>query len=271
MGVILHQTKKKELREGKNDMKKSKMKTGLVVMLATMLFVQVLVGDYSLAKPKTPAKTNELKGMVIGLDAGHQKKGNNKKEPVSPNSKKMKPKVSSGTAGVATKVSEYELNLTVAKKMKAKLESMGATVVMSRETHDVNISNIERAQLMNEAECDIVIRIHADGSDKSSVNGYSILIPSGKDTTSIQNKSKSFATLLDNSMKKQAKGIRSRGLVERSDLTGFNWSTVPVVLLEMGFMSNPSDDKRMQTKEYQEQLVQSLANACIQYQKASKK
>ena len=243
-------------------MKKSKMKIGLVVMLATMLFVQVLVGDYSLAKPKTPAKTNELKGMVIGLDAGHQKKGN---------SKKMKPKVSSGTAGVATKVSEYELNLIVAKKMKAKLESMGATVVMSRETHDVNISNIERAELMNEAECDIVIRIHADGSDKSSVNGYSILIPSGKDTTSIQNKSKSFATLLDNSMKKQVKGIRSRGLVERSDLTGFNWSTVPVVLLEMGFMSNPSDDKRMQTKEYQEQLVQSLANACIQYQKASKK
>ena len=252
-------------------MKKSNMKSGLLLILATILFVQVFVVDYSLAKPKKQTKIEELKGMVIGLDPGHQKKGDNKKEPVSPNSKRMKPKVSSGTAGVVTKVSEYELNLAVAKKMKAKLESMGATVVMSRETHDVNISNIERAKLMNDAECDIVIRIHADGSDKSSVNGYSILIPSGKDTVSIQKKSKSFATLLDNSMKNQVKGIRPRGLVERSDLTGFNWSTVPVILLEMGFMSNPSDDKRMQTKEYQEQLVQSLANACIQYQKANKK
>lgn len=234
--------------------------TAFLVAVSNFGFVSVIEAEGKSTKP--------LQGMVIGLDPGHQKKGNNEKEAVSPNSKRMKAKVTSGTAGKFTKVSEYQLNLTVGLKMKKKFESMGATVVMTREKNDVNISNIERAKLLNKKECDMVIRIHADGAESSKTNGYSILIPSGKDTVNIQKASKTFASALDKKMQKQVKGIRSRGLVERADLTGFNWSTVPVILLEMGFMSNESDDKIMQTEKYQEQLVNATAQALEEYHKS---
>ena len=50
----------------------------------------------------------------------------------------------------------------------------------------------------------------------------------------------------------------NRGVIERSDLTGFNWSKVPVVLIEMGFLSNPEEDNLLNSDSYQEKLAQGL-------------
>lgn len=206
-----------------------------------------------------------LKGMIVGIDPGHQLRGNSQKEAIAPNSSKKKAKVTSGTTGKFSKVPEHVLNLEVGLKMKKHFESLGARVVMTREKADVDISNIQRAKITNEAKCDIVLRLHADGIEDSKVSGYSILVPSGKYTEKIQKKSMDFAKILDKRIAKDCGEIKSRGLSKRSDITGFNWSSVPVIILEMGFMSNKHDDMTMQTEEYQKKLVSATAKALIEY------
>ena len=115
---------------------------------------------------------------VICIDPGHQTKGDMSQEPVAPGSSEKKFKVSWGTQGVATKIPEYELTLSASKILKKDLEQMGFKVIMTRETNDVNITNSERAIFANDNNADLVIRIHADGSDDSSTTGASLHIPS---------------------------------------------------------------------------------------------
>ena len=210
-------------------------------------------------------ESSVLVGKIISIDAGHQSHGNSAQEPIGPGSTKTKAKVSSGTRGVATGKYEYELNLEVALKLKKALVEKGMTVYMVRETNEVDISNKERAQLANDVKADLSLRIHADGSENSSVQGFSVLVPGG-DFVSQEVSSQSYAIgeCMENAL---SKGIpnKSRGIVVRKDLSGFNWSTVPAVLLEMGFMSNAEEDQRMSTETFQNDLVEAIVEALANY------
>lgn len=207
---------------------------------------------------------------IICIDPGHQSKGNSDTEQIGPNSGSYKAKVSSGTAGVATKKAEYELNLEASLKLKHILESRGYKVYMTRESHNVNMSNKERAIFANEKKVDMVVRIHADGSDNSSITGASILIPSkdGEYTAPIFENSSSCAKYVNEKM--QNSGFKVNGIFERSDLTGFNWSQVPAILLEMGFMSNYIEDTNMSNPEYQEKMMTCVADGLDNYFKNKK-
>lgn len=187
------------------------------------------------------------------------------KEPLGPNSSETKFKVSGGTQGVATKLPEYKLVLSASKILKKDLEDMGFKVIMTRETNDVNITNSERAIFANKNHADLVIRIHADGSENSSTTGASIHIPAkdGKYTTKIYPESNKCAELISAKMKQD--GFKVNNIYQRSDLTGFNWSEVPAVLVEMGFMSNPEEDKKMAQTSYQEKMMKSIALGAQQY------
>ncbi len=210
-------------------------------------------------------KKNNPKDLLICIDPGHQEKGDSSLEPVAPGSSQTKAKVSSGASGVATKKPEYMLNLEASIVLKHILEGKGYRVIMTRETNDVNISNAQRAIMANEKNVDMVIRVHADSLDNSSKTGASILIPSkdNKHTSSIYEKSNNCAKSVDEHMKKA--GIEVNGIFERGDLTGFNWSKVPVVLVEMGFLSNYNEDYMMSSPEYQRKLMQSIADGVEAY------
>lgn len=202
---------------------------------------------------------------IVAIDAGHQKKGDSSTEPIGPGASTKKPKVAGGTSGVYTKVPEYKLTLAVAKKLKKQLISQGYKVVMIRSTNDVNISNKERAQKANETS-DICIRLHADGINNSSVNGASALYPSVSNKY-IGKLSKSCKSLSENVLSSMCakSGAKSRGLSQRDDLTGTNWSTIPVTLVEMGFMTNKAEDIRMQDDDYQNKLAAGMAEGVEKY------
>ena len=210
----------------------------------------------------TKAQENIYK---ICIDPGHQEKGDTNLEQIAPGSPHKKARVSSGTCGVSTKKPEYVLNLETSLILKHILENRGYKVIMTRETHDVNISNSERAIIANNENVDMVVRIHADGLDDSSKSGASILIPEegGKYTASIFEQSNLCAQSIKESMINN--NIKINGVFERNDLTGFNWSTVPVVLIEMGFMSNYNEDQMMSNIDYQNKLMNSIADGIQQY------
>ena len=211
----------------------------------------------------TVNKKNEQ--YIICIDPGHQTKGDMSEEPVAPGSSEKKFKVSWGTQGVATKIPEYELTLSASKILKKDLEQMGFKVIMTRETNDVNITNSERAIFANDNNADLVIRIHADGSDDSSTTGASLHIPSqgSQYTSKIYPESNECAKLISLQMKQD--GFKVNDIYQRSDLTGFNWSKVPVVLVEMGFMSNPEEDQKMAETSYQEKMMKSVAEGAQAY------
>lgn len=194
--------------------------------------------------------TNKLSGIRIGLDPGHQAKGNKEQEPIAPKSSIMKNKVSSGTQGTFSKTNEYEINLIIAQKLKEKLEADGATVIMTRTTNDVNLSNRERALILNDYAVDLVIRIHCDGNENTDIHGASVLIPEGESTTLINNDSKLLGEIIIQAFCKET-DAKNRGVIFRDDQTGFNWSTIPVCTIEMGFLSNQAEDELLNT-EYRE-------------------
>lgn len=244
----------------------------LLVSIILLCCLQQNLAFSIAGKPANTGSTREeaskqiLKGKVICIDAGHQNKANYKTEPVAPGSKVMKAKTSSGTSGISTKTPEYKLNLEVALLLQEELEAMGAEVVMTRTENDVSISNIERAEIANKANACLTIRIHADGSGNNKVNGISMQIPGGKylkDKNLISESENAGKVVLDAVVK--STGAKSGGLVVRNDLTGFNWSKVPVILIEMGFMTNREEDRKLGTKEYKAKIVSGIAEGIRKY------
>jgi N-acetylmuramoyl-L-alanine amidase len=202
----------------------------------------------------TPAGSMRLSGVKIGIDPGHQARANAQLERVSPNSDEMKPKVSSGTAGVKTRASEYQVNLDVSLQLRDALEALGCTVFMTRETNDVDISNQQRAVMMNDYGVDLVLRIHCNGSERSSANGIGLYVNA---TGAIAEDSLSAAKAILPHMIR-ATGAREDGIFQRDTYTGLNWSTVPCILVEMGYMSNPEEDVKLSDPEYQAKLVSGM-------------
>ena len=110
-------------------------------------------------------------GYLVSIDPGHQAKGNSDQEPVGPGASETKARVSSGTQGVVTGIAEHELNLAVSLYLRDELLARGYSVLMIRETADVDISNAKRAELANSYSADIFVRIHGNSVSDQDVKG----------------------------------------------------------------------------------------------------
>ena len=202
-----------------------------------------------------------LQGVRIGIDPGHQAHANTARETVMPGGTETKAKVTGGTSGVASGIPEYETNLQISFKLREALESQGAEVYMTRESHDVDISNQERARMMNDYGVDLMLRIHCDGSEDASRHGISLYCSR---SNAIAAESYRAAEAILPRMC-EATGAPENGIVSNDNYTGQNWATVPCIMVECGFLSNPDEDWLLNDEDYQWKLATGLTNGIIDY------
>lgn len=213
-----------------------------------------------------------LEGAKIGIDPGHQRKGDSHTESSKPSGGSSKPRVSDGTSGKKTHIAEFRTVLTIGLKLRDVLEYYGAEVVMTRTTHDVNISNKQRAKMMNAANVDLWLRLHTDGVGSSGPHGTGIYIRKTMDYTkkqlpngaTILKREKNLASIMLNEMCAVTK-FAKWGVKRTDNYTGNNWSKVPCLMVEMGFSSNKTDDVRLNKASYQNKFAQGMANGIGAY------
>ena len=205
------------------------------------------------------AAMEEAAAYVIAIDAGHQEHGNFGQEPIGPGSSAMKTKVAGGTRGTTTGVPEYQLTLDISLKLRDLLEEKGYQVVMIRETNDVDITNSERAMVANEANADAFIRVHANGSDSSSANGAMTICQTSSNpyNSEYYEDSKRLSELVLDAYT-EATGIRKERVWETDTMSGINWCTVPVTIIELGYMTNPEEDTKMQDNDFQDTMAEGI-------------
>src|SRR5262245_61980162 len=204
---------------------------------------------------------------VVVVDPGHDLRANPATEPIGPGSTTRKIKDGGGTHGVVSGLSEAELNLQVALRVRTLLQRAGVRVVMTRTTtSSTSVGNIARAQIANGAGAALFLRIHADGSSDRRVRGTHTLHPALRRgwTDDVYAASRSAARLLQVEVVR-ALGFPDRGLQERSDFTGFNWADVPVALVELGFMTNPVEDGLLATGAYQQRAAVGLCRGTLRF------
>lgn len=234
-------------------------------IFTAVLTLTVVAACVVTTSPQATAKKRERSDITIGIDPGHQSRGNFGTEPMGPGSSVKKTKVAGGTHGTTSGVPEYKLTLAVGKYLKKELKARGYKVVMTRSRNDVDISNKERAEKLNK-KCNIAIRLHADGAAPSA-KGATALYPSLENpflSRSVCKKSKKLSQVLLDSYCRGT-SLKKRGLSARDDLTGTNWSKIPVTLIEMGFMTNESDDTYMAKAKNRKKMAKALADGIDAY------
>jgi N-acetylmuramoyl-L-alanine amidase len=205
------------------------------------------------------------KTFTVVVDAGHQAKPDTHLEPNGPGSSVRKAKVSAGVTGVATGAQESVESLAIALRVRDALKASGVDVVMVRTADDVNIANSERARIGNRAHADLVVRVHQSFSADAASEGVTSFFPSGNSWVApIEIPSRAAAQHLEDAVVR-ATGAKKHDIAGRSDLSGFNYSTVPTVMIECGYLSNRVEDAKLATPEYRTKLGDAIAAGVMDY------
>lgn len=157
---------------------------------------------------------------------------------------------------------EYKVNWAVAEKLKSKLEAKGIKVIMTKNSQDADLGNIERAEIANNANANIELRIHCDsrGGNLGAFTIYSEQVTSYM-TSEIKEKSKNYANTIHQEFLK-ATGAGDKGVKEQQ-LTGFNWGKTPQVLVELDDMDDLSMAQKLNSSDYQDKCAEGLYNGLL--------
>jgi len=196
---------------------------------------------------------------LICLDPGHGTPPaiGAQTEPIGPGSPVRKIKDGGGAPG------EAAVALAIAKRTRRLLLARGYRVAMTRTGPTIHLGdgngNIARARFCNRRHAALMVRIHADGSPDRSLHGISTLVPAWHKgwTDDIYAPSLRAGRAVQKAVVAST-GALNRGIVRRSDLTGFNWANVPAILVETGFLSNPADSKLLHTSSYRQKVARGL-------------
>ena len=246
----------------------------IAALMAVMMSVAAVLGsadcssiiEEANAQIEAESRKEEASRFLIAIDPGHQGQGNFEQEPIGPGASETKNKVAGGTTGVSTGVREFELTLDIGLQLRDALLEKGYEVLMIRETHDVNISNAVRAQMANEANADVFVRLHANGSESSSATGVITMCQTASNPYNgdLYSKSRELSEKILEAYVEET-GLANRGIQETNTMSGINWCNVPVTILEMGFMTNPHEDELMQDEDFQKKMVSGIVKGIEAY------
>lgn len=207
-------------------------------------------------------------GHVVCIDPGHQGEwvDMSATEPNGPGSSVPKTKCSTGTSGSYTGLNEYQLNLDVSLKLQQILIDRGYQVVMTRTDNDTAISNAERALFASDNGAEIMVRVHANGDDSHTASGALTMSPSSGNpyVADLYDESNRLSQCIIDSYC-AATGFNNRGIIYTDDMTGINWSKIPVTIVEMGFMTHETDDRQMADPAFQETMAAGIADGIDAY------
>lgn len=157
-------------------------------------------------------------------------------------------------------VEEKTINLAIAKRVKAQLESLGYEVMMSRE-NDTYITKEDRVKLANAAHADIYVSIHQNATeDGDDINGMEVWYD-GTDTT---RDNKKLAQLIRQQTSITTEAME-RGLWGNADFHVTGNTTMPACLIETGFLSNEEERNKLVTADYQEKIANGIVQGIEYY------
>jgi N-acetylmuramoyl-L-alanine amidase len=192
---------------------------------------------------------------LICLDPGHGTAPDVARgtEPIGPGATSRNIVDGGGTPG------EAEVVLAISRRARGLLLAAGYRVAMTRTAPGYRGTNADRARFCNRRGAALIVRIHADGSTEPGTHGAATLYPAARRgwTDDVAAESRRAARLLQGAVV-AATGARDLGIRRRSDLVGFNFADVPVVLVETGFLTNPREGAWLRSGAYQQRVARGI-------------
>ena len=205
-------------------------------------------------------------GHKIAIDPGQQKSQMTEEEPVGPGASATVAKMSYGATSTTTGKREYVWSLEFAKRLEEELIARGYEVVLTREEHDVKISNAERAQFVNASGAELYLSIQADAASNKDAKGIYTQIPSKNNACvgNLYDDCKRLAKEIQNNLIAET-GTKDRGVQENDKVAAINYSEVPVAVLQLGFMSNTEEDTNLWSESYQDKMIKAICDGIDTY------
>lgn len=212
---------------------------------ALIVFILFIIGILVFSKVEAVNNDLPLLGRIIFVDPGH-----GGRDP--------------GT--MYGKIMEKDIVLEISKELRDQLMAKGAIVYMTRET-DTDLSSkwdprkkrgdlYRRILMYKEKQAELYLSIHLNYYNGSSESGAEVLY------NSINPENKKFGTILMNNFKTK---LGTKRILKKTDLYMYKNTTVPGVLIECGFLSNPNERYLLQKKNYQKKLSKIIVDSVITY------
>ena len=182
----------------------------------------------------------------------------------------------SDPGAVSGGVREKDLTLSVYNKVSSKLASLGYTVLTSRNV-DKDVDLVDRADQANKANADMLLSIHFNAGGRGIARGIETYyyqatadrVPKinkeNHNNPERLEKSRKLANKVQQNLLYQT-GANDRG-VKRASFTVLRETSIPSILVELGFIDNPEERNKIKTNEYQERLVNGIVDGIVEYYK----
>ena len=224
------------------------------------------------AKVLEPAEEGRLKGLLICLDPGHSDIQGASSEWLDP---EMETYVDTNPGvcgrGHFTYRRESIVVLEIAYLLRDELRRQGAEVIMTREDEYTLITSIPRANVANDAGADFMLRLHADDrADDEDIRGVQVFCPLSSSYARACCTPQEYRAMGEALMYAVRDGCgypeKARGnmVVLNDKYVGNNWAMMPCFLLEMGFLSNRTDDYHLSDPDFQQLMAESIAEGVYQ-------
>ena len=235
------------------------LKRKRIIVMMCMIFISLYAFSFKIAnediilnKKTVQTVSTPVTDRVVIVDAGH------------------------GTpdegAESSNGITEAQINLKIALKLQKLLEQNGCTVILTR--HDENsiydegsdtirekkVSDLKnRVKIGNESGADIFVSIHLNKIEQTQYSGWQTFYKKGCED------SKNLATIIQKNLNASIETKNERTPAMLNTVYIMKNIQIPITIVECGFLSNPEEEKLLQTEEYQEKLAWGIYNGIIEY------